>query len=117
MEIEINKEIRDYSESLVFGLSMRQTIFSFIACAVAVVVYILCKPVMNSELASWICILATLPFVFFGFFKYNGMTAEKFIKTVITNHLLTPHKLVFKADIINNNLREVKNADKEKRKN
>ena len=34
MEVKINKEIRDYTESVYFGLSLRQFIFSILACLV-----------------------------------------------------------------------------------
>ena len=36
MEVKINREIRNYTESMFFGLSMRQFIFSVLACSVAV---------------------------------------------------------------------------------
>ena len=36
MEVKINREIRNYTESMFFGLSMRQFIFSVLACGVAV---------------------------------------------------------------------------------
>ena len=36
MEVKINREIRDYTESMFFGLSLRQLIFSALAVAVAV---------------------------------------------------------------------------------
>ena len=35
MAVKINKEIRNYTESMFFGLSMRQFIFSVPACGVA----------------------------------------------------------------------------------
>ena len=35
MEVKINKEIRNYTESMFFGLSLRQFIFSVLACGVA----------------------------------------------------------------------------------
>ena len=44
MEIKINREIRDYSESMFFGLSMRQFFFSLIAIGVAVGIYFGLKP-------------------------------------------------------------------------
>ena len=44
MEVKINKEIRDYTESVYFGLSLRQFIFSIAACLVAVVLYFVFKP-------------------------------------------------------------------------
>ena len=36
MEVRINKEVRNYQESLVFGLSLRQFLFALLAVAVAV---------------------------------------------------------------------------------
>ena len=36
MEVKINREIRNYTEAMFFGLSLRQFIFSVCACAVAV---------------------------------------------------------------------------------
>ena len=36
MEVKINKEIRDYTEAIFFGLSLRQFIFSVLACGIAV---------------------------------------------------------------------------------
>ena len=39
MQIQINKEIRDYYESMLFGLSVRQFFFSLIAVATSVITY------------------------------------------------------------------------------
>ena len=39
MEVKINKEIRNYRESMFFGLSLRQFLFSLAAVAVAVALY------------------------------------------------------------------------------
>ena len=47
---------------------------------------------------SWICILGALPFVFLGFFRYNGMTAEQFLWAFIKSELLTPKILVFRSE-------------------
>ena len=44
MEVKINREIRQYTESIFFGLSMRQFIFSIFACLVAVLIYFLLRP-------------------------------------------------------------------------
>ena len=62
MEIKVNKEIRDYTESIFFGLSMRQFFFSAIACAVAVLLYFLLKNYLGIETLSWICILRSIAF-------------------------------------------------------
>lgn len=44
MEVKINREIRNYTESMFFGLPLRQFIFSLCACAIAVMLFFLLKP-------------------------------------------------------------------------
>lgn len=95
MEVKINREIRNYTESMFFGLSLRQLIFSALAVAVAVGLYFLLKPYVGTETVSWMCILGAAPFAALGFIKYNGMTAEKFIYAWIKSEFLMPKKLVF----------------------
>lgn len=56
MEVKINREIRDYSESVYFGLSLRQFIFSILACGVAVILYFVFRPYFGIETLSWMCI-------------------------------------------------------------
>ena len=43
MEVKINREIRNYTESVFFGLSLRQFVFSIFACGVAVLLYFLLR--------------------------------------------------------------------------
>ena len=95
MEVKINKEIRDYKESLFFGLSLRQFIFSMCAVVVTVGLYFLLRPYLGTETLSWICILGALPFAALGFFKYNGMTAEKFVLAWIRSEILVPRQLAY----------------------
>ena len=95
MEVKINKDIRDFSESIFFGLSLRQFIFSILACLVAVVLYFLLKPFFGIETLSWVCILGAAPFAALGFIKYNGMTAEQFVIAWIRSQILMPKRLLF----------------------
>ena len=100
MEVKINKEIRDFTESIFFGLSMRQFIFSLLACIVAVILYFVFKPVFGIETLSWLCILGAAPFAALGFIKYNNMTVEKIIIAWIKSEVLMPRELTFKAENI-----------------
>ena len=95
MEVKINREIRNYTESMFFGLSLRQFIFSVLACGVAVAVYFLLKPILGLETVSWVCILAAVPFAAIGFLKYNGMTAEQFALAWFKSKFLIPKRLLF----------------------
>ena len=98
LEVKINKEIRNYTESMFFGLSMRQFIFSVLACGVAVGLYFLLRPKFGTETLSWMCILGASPFAMMGFVKYNGMTAERFIWAWIKSEFLMPKKILFVPD-------------------
>jgi hypothetical protein len=97
LEVKINREIRNYTEAMFFGLSLRQFIFSACACVVAVGIYFLLKSYVGTETVSWMCILGAAPFAALGFVKYNGMTAEKFIYAWIKSEFLMPKKLTFRS--------------------
>lgn len=127
MEVKINKDIRQYSESIFFGLSMRQFIFSILACLVAVGLYFILRPYFGIETLSWMCILGATPFAILGFVKYNGMTAEQFLIAWFRSKFLMPSHFVFKSDnyyamkykpIIENNLKKdfIKNKKEHKDK-
>lgn len=81
-----------------FGLSLRQFIFSVLACGVAVGLYFLLRPRFGTETLSWVCILGAFPFAAMGFIKYNGMTAEQFVWAWIKSEFLMPKKLMFLPD-------------------
>ena len=95
MEVKINREIRDYTESMFFGLSLRQFIFALCACLMAVILYFALKPHLGLETLSWVSIIGAAPFAALGFFKYNGMPAEKALWAIIKSELLIPKKLLF----------------------
>ena len=95
MEVRINREIRDYTESMFFGLSLRQFVFSVLAVGVAVGIYLGLNPILGTETTSWLCIVAAFPFAVIGFLKYNGMTAERFIWAWIKSTFLIPKVLTF----------------------
>ena len=99
MEIKINKEIKDFNETMFFGLSVRQFIFAILACAAAVGIYFGCRPLFGTEILSWLCMIGAVPFIIFGFVKYNGMPAEKVIKAGIRSEIMMPRYLLFKGEI------------------
>lgn len=115
MDIQINKEFRDYSETIYFGLNMRQLIFSALAVGVAVGSYFLLKPYLSMETLSWLCIILAAPFAALGFVTYNGMTAEQFVWAWIKSEILMPKRLVFKAEdnLYRQNKEQIRKQEKE----
>ena len=119
MEVKINKEIRQYSEKIFFGLSLRQFICSALACIVAVGIYFIFKPILNNTgTVSWLCMAGAVPFAVLGFVRYNGMTAEQFVIAWIKSEILTPKRLVFKPNnyYLNTYKKSEKNINNNKRK-
>ena len=98
MEVKINREIRNYTESMYFGLSMRQFFFSLIAIGVAILLFFVMKPHAGTETVSWMCILGAAPFAAMGFVSYHGMTAEQLLWTWFRSEILEPKELYFESE-------------------
>ena len=100
MEVKINREIREYTESIFFGLSLRQFIFSLLAVLVAVSAFFMLKTSLGIETVSWVCVFGAAPFAAMGFIKYNGMTAELLAWAWLRSEFITPKRLTFWAENI-----------------
>ena len=98
MEININKDIREYTEGVFFGLNLRQLICSGLAVASAVTIYFYAHNTVSQEVITYLCIAAAAPFAAIGFIKYNGMPFEKIIWAWIKDNLLFPRRLTIKAN-------------------
>lgn len=125
MEIRINKEIKDYHESLFFGLSTRQFVCSVAAVGAAVGIYFGLKNYIDKETVSWLCIVAAAPIAIAGFFKYNGMNFEEFVKAWFRSEFLAAGTRKFestnylyeivKEDLSNVNSKSVRKKQKSKK--
>lgn len=82
------------------SLSLRQFIFSILACGVAVGIFFGLRNHLGTETVSWVCILGAAPFAAMGFITYHGMTAEQFAWTWIKSEILMPKRLTFKPENI-----------------
>lgn len=98
MEIKMNKEIRDYQESMFFGLNMRQFICSLLAVLTAVGIYFGIRDLAGEELTGWLCMAGAAPFAACGFFRYHGMTAEQFLWVFVKSEFLYPKHLLFQSE-------------------
>ena len=98
MEIKINKEIRNYKETIFFGLSMRQFICAVLAVGVAVGLYFGLNRIADRETVSWVCIVGAAPIAAAGFFHYNGLTLEKFLWAWFKSEFLMAGNRVWKSE-------------------
>ena len=100
MEININKDIREYTEGVFFGLNLRQLICSGLAVASAVAVYFGARGTVANDMITYLCIAVAVPFAAIGFIKYNGMPMEKIFVAWLTDNFLYPRRLTVKANNI-----------------
>ena len=95
MEVKVPRDVLKYEEAMFFGLSLRQFLYSVLAIGAAVGTYFLADPLLGTETASWLCIVAALPFALMGFVRYNNMTAVQFARAWVRSELLFPKVLVY----------------------
>ena len=100
MEININKDIREYTEGVFFGLNLRQLVCSGLAVASAVAVYFGTREVVSKDIMTYLCIAVAIPFAAIGFIKYNGMPMEKIIVAWLKDNFIVPRKLTVKSNNI-----------------
>ena len=100
MEININKDIREYTEGVFFGLNMRQLIFSGLAVASAVGIYFGTRDTLSNDAITYLCIAAAFPFAAIGFIKFNGMPMEKIFVAWLKDNFICPRRLNAKANNI-----------------
>lgn len=113
MEIKVNKEIKNYKESIFFGLSFRQFLCSALALGAAVGVYFGLRNFIDKETVSWLCIVCAAPIAVTGFFNYNGLNFEKFVWAVIKSEVLCSGIRLYKSRNIYHELfEEVKQNDR-----
>lgn len=98
MEIKINKEIRNYHETIFFGLSLRQFVCSAMAVGTAVALYFGLHDFLDRETVSWMCIVGAAPVAVAGFFQYNGMTLEKYLWAWLKSSFIMAGPRIWKSE-------------------
>ncbi len=91
--LEINKEIIMEKDSLILGLSTRETVCAVLGVGVVAGGYLFFQ---NSGLGlqggSWLAIVAGIPFFAVGFYKKNGMPLERYLAAIIRSKFIVPQK-------------------------
>lgn len=97
-QTKISKEIRKYQEEIFMGLSLRQLICSGLAIGAAVGSYFALRDILERETVSWVCIVCAAPVAAAGFFTYDGMTFEQFLRAVWQTMFLRAGPRVWKSE-------------------
>jgi hypothetical protein len=79
IEVRVPEEIKDYKESIIAGLSVRQLICGGVALVCGVPTFLLFKNI-NSDLATYATMTVTIPAFCVGLIKKGGYNFETFLK-------------------------------------
>lgn len=91
LEIKIPKEITKYEAKLIGPLTTRQTIWSVLGGAAAIVTKMLCDPIIP-DYSLYVMMFACVPFGLIGFVKVYEMPFEQFAIGYIKTNLIAPTK-------------------------
>lgn len=80
MVIEINKNIDNYKESVVLGLSARQLVYSVLSVATGGGIVLLLYQHVGLTVSTYIAIPVVAPIAMTGFYSYHGMTFVEMMK-------------------------------------
>ncbi|WP_429960180.1 PrgI family protein [Enterococcus sp. AZ012] len=89
VEVRVPKDIKEYKEKIIAGMSMKQLFSVGIAIGVNSFISILFIKLLgySMDTVSWIMIICSIPIVAFGWFKKDGLNFKQFIYYFFLYHL------------------------------
>ncbi len=101
ISVPIPKEITEYEEKIMFGMSLRKLVCFASAVVLSVVTYFLCTKLLGltMDTASYIIIIEAMPLMALGFIKKDGMTFEKYF-ALILRHKTGINKLPYGTELV-----------------
>ncbi|WP_084758037.1 PrgI family protein [Defluviitalea phaphyphila] len=99
IEVRIPKEITEYKEKILFGLSIRQLACFSLAIVTGVGTYYFANKSLGSDIASYIVILEVIPIFATGFVKKNNFTFEKYA-SIILKHSLRNNRRTYRTNLL-----------------
>lgn len=73
MVIEMNKDIEKYQESVVWGLTVKQLLFSALSLLAGGSIVLLAYQTVGLTMAAYLAIPVAAPIALGGFYSYHGM--------------------------------------------
>ena len=103
LEVKIHKEITEYKEKIIFGLSIRQLICVIIAVLLCTATFFVVRPFIGKDLAGYLVLLEAAPVMGVGFLRINGFTFEQYVAIVLRHtfgHQIRIYKTELSVDYI-----------------
>ena len=96
MSVEINKDIDNFQESVVLGLTAKQLAASVLSVLVGGVIVFLTYKKVGLTVSAYIAIPVVAPIALSGFYSFNGMSFMQMMKKKI-QFMFKAKPLVYKS--------------------
>ena len=98
IRVMIPKEITEYQEKILFGLSIRQLGFLSLTIALGIGTHLLCTVLLGltNDITGNLILIEALPLMALGFVKNKNMPLEKYIALYV-RHAIGTNKLSYKT--------------------
>ena len=116
MNIAINKDIENYKEPVVLGLTARQLVFSVISVVVGGGIVLLTYRYVGLTGAAYIAIPAVAPIALNGFYNFQGMNFTEMMKRKMRLIFMNP-PLTYISEESEQTIKQMRQEDEIKRKN
>ena len=118
ISVRMPKEITDYQEKIIFGLSLRQLLCFSLATVLSLATFFMGTQLLHlpADPVEYVIILLTIPILAVGFIKKNGLTFEKYFILFLRHHFgcnRLPAKTVLVADLPDQLLGKKKGQDEQ----
>lgn len=103
IEVRVPKDINEYQEKVILGMSLRQLICFICAIVLCVGTYILGTAVLglSMQLLSYVIMIEAVPLFAVGFIRKNGMPFEKYFMLWL-RHRFGKNKLHYQTELSSN---------------
>ena len=98
IEVRIPKEITEYKEKIIFGLSIRQLLCFSVAIVIGITTYYFANKQFGQDAASYIVIAEVIPIFALGFFKKDGFNFEKYV-VLVFRHFFGQGKRKYEVEL------------------
>ncbi|MCU7194811.1 hypothetical protein GMA43_11885 [Turicibacter sanguinis] len=98
LEVKIPKEITEYEGKIIFGLTGRQILASFVAIGTMLIIYPNVTKLLGEKVGQPIAMLIIVPIWLVGFVKKDGLSFEKYALNIIRFYF-SKKKRYFSTDL------------------
>jgi hypothetical protein len=110
LNYDIGPDLRGFSETVFFGLNLRQLFASAAGIVLSVLVWLCCHKTVGEEVTHWLCCAVVVPCACIGFIKVQNQPFERIAIAWLKYFLAERHELPFQSE--DEELLEYKKAQK-----